>query len=143
MPDSPQEEAFLAALGQNHVDITEVRVLDANGNVVEDSDGSVNSAGITITFNDGIATVTGLKANYTVEWDSDDPFDQVLVTGVSGKFDVGRFGFLEGQDTPDQLFEFTAKVTDGDLDIDSASWKVGIDGTGVFDDDQVAGLSII
>jgi hypothetical protein len=139
----PQDGAFLTALGQNHVDITEVRVLDANGDVVEDSDGSVDAAGITITIGlDGVATVTGLKADYTVEWDSDDPFDQVLVSGVSGKFDVGRFGSFESHETPDQVLEFTAQVVDGDGDTASDTWKIGIDGTGSFDDNLVSGVVI-
>ena len=139
----PQDGAFLTSLGQNHVDITEVRVLDANGVVVEDSDGSVNSASITITFNGGVATVTGLKADYTVEWDSSDPFDQVLISGVAGKFDVGRFGSFESHETPDQVLDFTAQITDGDGDTASDSWRIGIDGTGTFDDDHVDGVSII
>lgn len=143
MDGGPQEEAFVAELGDNHVDITEVRVLNAAGTVVENSDGSVNAAGITITIGaDGVATVTGLLSGYTVEWDTAAPHDQVLITGVSGKFDVGRFGFLEGNDTPDQLLEFTARVTDGDTDFASDSWVVGIDGTGIYDDNFVSGVVI-
>ena len=143
MPGGPQDGAFLTSLGQNHVDITEVRVLDANGVVVEDSDGSVDAAGISITIGaDGVATITGLKANYSVEWDSDDPFDQVLVTGVAGKFDVGRFGSFESHEIPDQLLSFTAQVTDGDGDTATDSWNIGIDGTGIYDDDSVSGVII-
>ncbi|MFL6787478.1 MAG: DUF5801 repeats-in-toxin domain-containing protein [Sphingomicrobium sp.] len=140
--DGPQGGAFIPALGQNHVDITDVRVMDANGNVIEDSDGSVNSASIAITFSGGVATVTGLKANYSVEWDSDDPFDQVLVTGVAGKFDVGRFGSFESHETPDQLLSFTAQVADGDGDAATDSWNIGIDGTGTYDDNSVSGIII-
>lgn len=142
MPGGPQDGAFLTSLGQNHVDITEVRVLDANGVVLEDSDGSVNSASIAITFNGGVATITGLKANYSVEWDSTNPFDQVLVTGVAGKFDVGRFGSFESHEIPDQLLSFTAQVTDGDGDTATDSWNIGIDGTGAFDDNSVSGVII-
>lgn len=143
MTGGPQDGAFLSSLGDNHVDITEVRVLNAAGTVIENSDGSANAAGITITFNGGVATVSGLLSGYTVEWDTAAPHDQVLVKGVSGKFDVGRFGFLQGQDTPDQLLEFTARVTDGDNDFASDGWAIGIDGTGIYDDNVVAGISII
>jgi hypothetical protein len=131
----PQEEAFDAALGTNHVDITAVRVFDADGVDI--------SASVSISISGGIATVGGLLRGYTVEWDTAAPHDQVLVTGATGKFDVGRFGFLEGNDTPDQLLSFTAQVTDGDGDYAADSWNVGIDGTGIYNDDEVAGVSII
>jgi hypothetical protein len=138
----PQEEAFAAALGQNHVNVTEVRVYDGDGTLLENSDGSVNHADITISFSGGVATVGGLLRDYTVQWDTDAVHDQVLITGATGKFDIGKFGFLETNEIPDQLLSFTAQVTDGDGDTASDSWNIGIDGTGSFDNDSVSGVII-
>jgi hypothetical protein len=135
----PQEEAFTAELGQaaDHVDITAVRVLDENGDLVEETNGNNDgglSSTVNVTISGGVATATGLLRGYTIEWDTAAPHDQVLVTGSSGKFDVGRFGFLEGNDAPDEQLDFTARVTDGDADFAEASWTVGIDGSGIHDD---------
>jgi hypothetical protein len=146
------------------VNITAVRVMTTAGVLLEswadtnldgvyelqDIPGQDNHAQVNVVFHEtspgsGIyyATVSGVNAGYTIEFDTETDHDMTLVEGVAGKYDIGGFNVLQRDDTPDQLLEFTAKVTDGDGDIDTASWKVGIDGTGVFDDDQVAGLSII
>ena len=42
--------------------------------------------------------------------------------------------------TDDQLLNFTVQIEDFDGDTESASFKVGIDGTGINDDDAVSGL---
>ena len=88
----------------------------------------------------GVAHVSGFRPNYKVEWDTSANFDQVKVTDTAGKFDIGAFGIFQGQDTPDQLLHFTAKVTDGDGDHASSSWLIGIDGTGANHDGNVLGL---
>jgi hypothetical protein len=145
---SPQGQDLIAASGQNAVTLTQVKVYNASGTLIEDSSdlAHYNAAAVAVAFNAGVATVSGLNAGYKVEWFTSDAsikFDQVLVTDVAGKFDVGGFGINQSQPTPDQLLEFTARVTDGDADYASASWKIGIDGTGVFDDNHVTGVTII
>lgn len=150
--DNPQGTAMLDARGINEAgmdpDIMAVRVYAADGVTLLESYSGGAEAGlsdaITISINgDGVATVSGFSTNYKIEWDADEDFDQTLITGVDGKFDIGGFGFLQGNDTPDQFLSFTAEVTDGDGDTASASWDIGIDGTGVFDDDHVDNVSII
>lgn len=139
--DSPQGVAMINARGTNEAgkdpDITDVLVYDANDNLIESYLAPVANNGISITIVNGVATVTGFSTNYKIEWVADEDFDQVLVTGVAGKFDIGGFGFVQGNDTPDQVLDFTATVTDGDGDSSEASWKVGIDGTGIYDNNIV------
>jgi len=133
---APQGSAFVSAAGINAANtdphVTDVRVYDANGDLATGVTWSIDSA--------GVATVTGFKAGYTIEFDGSEDFDQVLIQGVTGKFDVGGFGFAEGSPTVDQFFEFTAQATDGDGDTALACWEVGIDGTGIYDDDAVTGI---
>jgi hypothetical protein len=145
------------------VNISAVRVLDSNGVVLEswedtDLDGDyellINDATINVTFHaTGVtdvfyARVSGVGAGYTIEFDTETDHDMALIEGVAGKYDIGGFNIFQGNDTPDQLLEFTAQVTDGDGDTDGggtdedASWKIGIDGTGIFDDNSVSGIII-
>jgi len=147
--DNPQGVDMLAARGVNDPDvavplITAVRVYDADGNLLEDTDDLLNfdDPDISVDIVGGVATVTGFGENYKIEWDADEDFDQTLITGVAGKFDIGGFGFLQLSETPDQKLDFTAQVTDGDSDTDTASWSIGIDGTGFFDDNFVSGVII-
>jgi len=145
---NPQGVDMIDARGINEAgkdpDVIAVRVYDPLGNLLEDTDdlGNFNDPNITVSFLNGVATVTGFDENYKIEWDADEDFDQTLITGVAGKFDIGGFGFLQGNDTPDQVLDFTAQVTDGDGDYATASWKVGIDGTGIYDDNLVSGVII-
>uniref|UniRef100_UPI0022404BDB hypothetical protein n=1 Tax=Sphingomicrobium astaxanthinifaciens TaxID=1227949 RepID=UPI0022404BDB len=83
--------------------------------------------------------VTGIEAGDRIEFHSMNgaAFDQVLALGETGKFDIGAFGTLEPPPIPDKILDFTASVTDGDMDSAIASWSVGIDGTGAFNDDIV------
>jgi len=136
---------FITARGVNEAGadpkITDVRVYNANGDLIESYLSPVAGNGLTISIDGaGVATVTGFGTNYKIEWDTNEDFDQALITGNGGKFDVGGFGLLEGSPTPDQFFEFTAQATDGDGDTALACWEVGIDGTGVYDDDAVTGI---
>ncbi|MER8467589.1 hypothetical protein, partial [Mesorhizobium sp. M1396] len=137
------------------VNITGVRVLDANGDLVESWTDS-NLDGVyektfdinltdSVTFNlvsTGIysARVSGLGAKYTVEFDTETGHDVADIEAVAGKFDIGGFNLLQGQDTPDQSFDFAVQITDYDSDVDGgtadafANFSVGVDGTGIFDD---------
>lgn len=126
--DSPQGQALVTA-DKVAVAITDVRVFDSAGNAVT----------VGVSISEGVATLTGLRAGYRVEWDTTANHDQVLVQATNGKFDIGGFGTVEGVDTPDQLLHFTAKVTDGDGDYATDEWYVGVDGTGAHDDGMVGG----
>ena len=152
---APQGQALVGARGSGQVDVTKVIVYNAAGTKIEDSSvGGAQDPNVVITFGTGVGgggngipvdevRVSGLGAGYKVEWFTNAVHDQVLITGVAGKFDIGGFGISQAQPTPDQLLSFTAKVTDGDGDFASDSWNIGIDGTGIHDDDDVAGVSII
>src|SRR5688500_4551799 len=96
MSGSPQGQSFVnTGLGTGTVrTVTAVRVFNAAGTKIEDSalPGAQDPA-VTITFlAGGVARVTGLNANYRVEFDTSGLHDQVLITGFAGKFDIGGFG---------------------------------------------------
>jgi hypothetical protein len=144
--DDPQGFDMIDTRGDNEAgkdpDVIAVRVYAADGITLLESYSAGAEADmtddITISITNGVATVAGFSDDYLIAWDADEDFDQTLISGVAGKFDIGGFGFFQGNDTPDQVLDFTAKVTDGDGDYDEASWKVGIDGTGIFDDGIVS-----
>ncbi|MFR0688061.1 DUF5801 repeats-in-toxin domain-containing protein [Enterobacterales bacterium AE_CKDN230030158-1A_HGKHYDSX7] len=87
------------------VAITGIRVINnATGQVVENSNGSVNDPTITITFNGGVATITGVKANYKIEYTTSADHNRVLVengAAIDAKgnehadFDIGGFKLLQ------------------------------------------------
>ena len=140
MAGAPQGQAFAqTGLGTGAgVAITAVRVFNAAGTKIEDSAlGGAQDPNVTITFTAGVARVAGLNAGYKIEWDTTAKHDQVLIQDVAGKFDIGGFGAVQGSPTPDQVLSFVAKVTDGDGDFSTSGFKIGIDGTGIFDDDIV------
>ena len=64
----------------------------------------------------------------------------MLIQDVAGKFDIGAFAITQAQPTPDQKLDFVARATDGDGDFKTASFSIGIDGTGVNHDGHVAGV---
>ncbi len=105
-----------------------MRVFDAAGAKVQEF---VPAPGSTTV------TVGNLGAKYKVEWDTTAHHDQVLIEGVAGKFDIGGFGTTQGAPTPDQVLNFVARVVDGDGDSSTDAFAIGIDGTGIFDDDIV------
>ena len=147
---NPQGVDMINARGTNEAgkdpDVTAVRVYAADGTTLLESFSGGVEAGmtnaITIEVVNGVATVQGFNTNYKIEWDADEDFDQTLITGVSGKWDVGGFGFVQSTATPDQKLDFEATVTDGDGDTDVATWQIGIDGTGSFNDNLVSGVVI-
>ncbi|WP_349747525.1 DUF5801 repeats-in-toxin domain-containing protein, partial [Pseudomonas frederiksbergensis] len=87
------------------VDITNVRVVNnSTGLVIENSDGSVNDPAITISFTGGVATITGIKAGYQIEYTTTADHNRVLVengAAVDAKgndhadFDIGGFTLLQ------------------------------------------------
>ncbi|MGY4817743.1 T1SS-143 repeat domain-containing protein [Pseudomonas chlororaphis subsp. piscium] len=83
------------------VGITNVRVFDkSTGLLLENSDGSVNDPSIAISFSGGVATVTGVKANYQIEYTTSADHNRVLIengAAVNARgdnhadFDIGGF----------------------------------------------------
>ena len=125
---------------------------DDAGTGVSGEGGSDDSAVLIVFNRDGLggagnaddiysATVSNLKANYTIEWVTAAVHDAAKVEWVAGSYDIGGFNLRQAQPSADQVLEFTARVTDGDGDFASDTWKVGIDGTGINDDGVVAGVS--
>ncbi|MFC5697113.1 DUF5801 repeats-in-toxin domain-containing protein [Pseudomonas sp. GCM10022186] len=87
------------------VEIINVRVINkSTGLVIENSDGSVNDPGIAISLTGGIATITGVKAGYTIEYTTEPDHNRVLIengaaTDAKGNnhadFDIGGFQLLQ------------------------------------------------
>ncbi|WP_244620694.1 beta strand repeat-containing protein [Metapseudomonas lalkuanensis] len=84
------------------VAITNVRVINiSTGQVIENSNGSVNDPGIVITFTAaGVATITGVKAGYRIEYTTTTDHNRVLVENGAAldakgtnhaDFDIGGF----------------------------------------------------
>ncbi|MFQ5564734.1 MAG: DUF5801 repeats-in-toxin domain-containing protein [Paracoccaceae bacterium] len=133
--------------GATQVEVTAVRVFDGDTLVFSDVEGGgvdfvlAGFEAITVDFNAAGATdsavVTGLDAGYTIEFDTALVHDVSLIEGLAGKFDIGGFSISEPTPTDDQSFDFTVEITDFDGDTNSASHSVGIDGTGVNNDDLI------
>jgi hypothetical protein len=68
--------------------ITQIIVKNASDAIVQ----TINSPSANA---DGSYTVAGLGAGFRVEWTTSGVHDQVLIEGVSGKFDIGGFGVNE------------------------------------------------
>ncbi|WP_371366341.1 DUF5801 repeats-in-toxin domain-containing protein [Pseudomonas sp. QL9] len=95
------------------VAITNVRVINnATGLVIENSDGSVNDPSIAITFSGGVATITGVKAGYKIEYTTTADHNRVLVengAAVDAKgnnhadFDIGGFKLIQVSTTTAEI----------------------------------------
>jgi hypothetical protein len=107
-----------------------------------------------VTVNaDGTLTVTGLSTGDQVRWTTSGTHNRVLIEnlsnadGVAGNdnntFDIGGFSLVQALPTPDEKLDFTVQITDADGDTASASFSIGIDGTGSFDDNQVVGVNAL
>ena len=81
--------------------------------------------------------MSGLGSGDKIQWTTTATHDRVLIKGVAGKFDVGAFDIIQANPTPDQKLDFVVRATDGDGDFATAGFSIGIDGTGIFDDDDV------
>ncbi|RJT41254.1 hypothetical protein D3227_05440 [Mesorhizobium waimense] len=101
---------------------------------------------------DGNLIITGLSSGDKVEWTTSATHDRVLIENISNAdgiagndnntFDIGGFGLSQTQPAPDEKLEFTVQITDADGDTASDSFSIGIDGTGIFDDNHVDGVVI-
>ena len=60
--------------------------------------------------------------------------------GITGNdnntFDIGGFSLIQAQPAPDEKLDFTVQIADADGHTNSASFSIGIDGTGVNDNDS-------
>ena len=91
--------------GDAPVAITNVRVINiATGVVVENSDGTANDAGIVISFNSGVATITGVQAGYQIEYTTTADHNRVLIENGAAldakgnnhaDFDIGGFTLVQ------------------------------------------------
>ncbi|MCO8310698.1 beta strand repeat-containing protein [Pseudomonas mandelii] len=87
------------------VAITNVLVTNiSTGQVIENSNGSVNDPAITITITDGVATITGVLAGYQVQYTTTADHNRVLIENgaaldargnTHADFDIGGFTLLQ------------------------------------------------
>ncbi len=113
--------------GVNQVNITRVVIYDDQGVEIEDTDGSSDDADIDVDLAGLTALITNLEAGMKVEWYTETPHNQVLVEAVTGKFDIGFFGFNEAQETPDHSLTFEVTLTDGDGDTAVDEFTINLD----------------
>ncbi|WP_032830578.1 DUF5801 repeats-in-toxin domain-containing protein, partial [Pseudomonas sp. GM79] len=90
--------------GDTPVAITNVRVFNSAGVVIENSNGSVNDPAISITFSGGVATITGVKAGYQIEYTTTTDHNRVLIQNgaaldakgtAHADFDIGGFTLVQ------------------------------------------------
>lgn len=147
-----------------NVDITGVQVFRVTYNgqtkvtqlvyAAQDLNNSHSFAGAEITTDTGNVTVSldangditiggmDTNADYTIKYNTAAPHDMAEVDYATGSYNIGGFSRFTALDTPDQDLLFTARVTDGDGDTATASWHVGVDGTGVYDNGIVSGVVV-
>jgi hypothetical protein len=133
--DTVDPSDLIAASGQNHVDLVSVSVWadEVGGTLLETTVGGADggdSLAINVSIDsDGIAHISGLEAGYVVSWETDgvDKFDQVLIEGTAGKFDIGGIGISEPQAVPDQTLTFDVTLSDGDNDPVTDTFDVYVD----------------
>ncbi|MCY1470799.1 hypothetical protein D9M68_40270 [compost metagenome] len=94
------------------VAITNVRVFNSAGQVIENSDGSANDPSIIISFAAGVATLTGIKAGYQIEYTTTADHNRVLIengAAVNAKgndhadFDIGGFTLVKASVTTTEI----------------------------------------
>jgi hypothetical protein len=91
--------------GDASVAITNVRVFNiSTGQVIENSNGTVNDPAITITLTGGVATLTGIKAGYQIEYTTTSDHNRVLIENgaaldakgtAHADFDIGGFTLVQ------------------------------------------------
>lgn len=91
-------------------------------------------AGLLEWEDDGSVTLLALMAGDTIKFETDVGHDAALITGQSGKFDIGDYGIDQTFDTPDTMLDVTLTLTDGDGDTSSETHSILVDGTGFYND---------
>jgi hypothetical protein len=99
--------------GDTSVAITNIRVINkSTGQVLENSDGSVNSPSIVISTVGGVATITGVLAGYQIQYTTTSDHNRVLVengAAVDAKgtdhadFDIGGFKLVQASITKTEI----------------------------------------
>ncbi|MDF9893641.1 DUF5801 repeats-in-toxin domain-containing protein [Pseudomonas donghuensis] len=100
-------------VGDASVAIGNIRVINiSTGLVIENSDGSANDPAIVISFASGVATITGVKAGYRIEYTTTADHNRVLIengAAVDAKgnnhadFDIGGFKLLQASTTTAEI----------------------------------------
>jgi hypothetical protein len=118
-----------------------VQVTNAAGNPLEESDGTPNNAGITITISGNTATITGLQEGWIVNFNAAS-FDRYLIENVTANaqandaFDVGNFSFDQGASATEEVGSKVRMEDDGPTAaIAQQSTVVAIDETAGVDAD--------
>ncbi|WP_080710580.1 DUF5801 repeats-in-toxin domain-containing protein [Pseudomonas chlororaphis] len=135
-------EAFIDGYaGDTVVAITNVRVINnATGLVIENSDGSVNDASILISFTGGVATITGVKAGYQIEYTTAADHNRVLIENgaaldakgnTHADFDIGGFTLRQASTT-------TAEIGSKMIFEDDGPAAAGTAVAGTVDEDGLA-----
>ncbi|WP_225603502.1 DUF5801 repeats-in-toxin domain-containing protein [Pseudomonas sp. PDM09] len=103
--------------GDTAVAITNVLVTNiSTGQVIENSDGSVNDPAINISFSGGVATITGVLAGYQIEYTTTADHNRVLIENGAAvdargndhaDFDIGGFTL---RDTSTTIAEIGSKM---------------------------------
>ncbi|MEK1843729.1 MAG: DUF5801 repeats-in-toxin domain-containing protein, partial [Pseudomonas sp.] len=100
----PGENFINGYANDTPVAITNVRVFNSAGVVIENSNGSVNDPAIGITFSGGVATITGVLAGYQIEYTTTSDHNRVLVENgaaldargnTHADFDIGGFTLVQ------------------------------------------------
>ncbi|PMY30783.1 hypothetical protein C1Y35_31240, partial [Pseudomonas sp. GW456-L14] len=123
------------------VAITNVQVIDnSTGLVIENSDGSVDDTSILISFDGGVATITGVKAGYQIEYTTSANHNRVLVENgaaldargnTHADFDIGGF-------TLRQASTATAEIGSKMIFEDDGPAAAGTAEAGTVDEDGLA-----
>src|SRR5262249_47523006 len=138
--DSPQGRDFVSGVASGTlVPLASVTITKAGGTTESETAGGPDTSSH-ISFAGGIATVSGLGSGDKIAWTTRGGHDRALIEDVAGKFDIGAFSIVQTQPTPDQKLDFVARATDGDGDFRTASFSIGIDGTGINHDGHVVGV---
>lgn len=87
-------------------------------------------AGLITWQADGGVTLLRVAAGDTIIFETDTEHDAALITGLSGKFDIGDYGIDQSFDTADTALDITLTLTDGDEDWTTAIQSILIDGSG-------------
>ncbi|WP_261984273.1 beta strand repeat-containing protein [Pseudomonas lini] len=137
----PGENFINGYVGDTSVAITNVRVFNSAGVVIENSNGSVNDPAIGITFSGGVATITGVLAGYQIEYTTTADHNRVLVENGAAldargnnhaDFDIGGFTLVQASVS---TTEIGSKMI---FDDDGPSADVA-DGGGAVTIDETAG----
>jgi hypothetical protein len=124
------------------VAISNVRVINiSTGQVIENSNGSADDPAITISFSGGVATITGVKAGYQIEYTTTTDHNRVLIENGAAldakgnnhaDFDIGGFTLVQASVS---TAEIGSKMI---FDDDGPSADV-VDGGGAVTIDETAG----